>query len=122
MSTLHYVYQPAALDIAATFFSNSILWFIAGFLVIVIGWIIDAYMDESETLYRYLSTPFFLIAAGLLVWGCSQYILNMNDVVKAFMGLGEAIVLAIVVSYIGVQLAKQVRRVTQYRTVEVIDF
>lgn len=121
-SSLGDVLQPGILDLGAQFFSHSILWFIGGFLAIVVGWIIDAYMEESEALYRYLSTPFFLIAAGLLVWGSSQYILQMNDAFEAFKSLGIAIVLAIVVSYIGVQLAKQVRRITQYRTVEVIDF
>jgi putative membrane protein len=104
------------------FFSHSIWWFIAGFLAIVVGWIVDAYMEESEALYRYMSTPFFLLAAGLLVWGSSEYILNMSDAVLAFKSLGIAIVLAIVVSYVGVQFAKQIKRITQYRTVEVIDF
>ena len=79
-------------------------------------------MDENEALYKYLSTPFFLIAAGLLIWGCSQYILNINDAVRAFTSLGEGIVLAIIVSYVGVLFAKQVKRITQYRTVETIDF
>jgi putative membrane protein len=110
------------IDLSAVFFSHSIWWFIAGFLAIVVGWIVDAYMEESEALYRYMSTPFFLLAAGLLVWGSSEYILNMSDAVLAFKSLGIAIVLAIVVSYVGVQFAKQIKRITQYRTVEVIDF
>ena len=121
-SSTHYTIQPGYIDLGAKFFSNSIPWFIAGFMAIVIGWIIDAYMDDNEALYKYLSTPFFLVAAGLLIWGCSQYILNINDAVRAFTSLGEGIVLAIIVSYVGVLFAKQVKRITQYRTVETIDF
>ncbi len=107
---------------SAIFVSHSVLWFIAAFLAIVIGWIADAYMDESDTLYRYLSTPFFLLAAGLLIWGSAQYIINMSNTYEAFKNLGIAIVIAVVVSYIGVEFANQIRKVMQYRTIEIIDF
>jgi len=116
------VFPPGILDYCALFIENSVLWFIAASLAVVIGWVVDAYMDESETLYRYLSTPFFLLAAGLLIWGSSQYIINMSNTWIAFQNLGIAIVLAIVVSFVGVQFANQIRQVLQYRTVEVIDF
>ncbi len=113
---------PGLLDYCALFVQSSVLWFIAAFLAIVIGWIVDAYMDESDTLYRYISTPFFLMSAGLLIWGSAQYIINMSSAVLAFQNLGIAIVLAVVVSYIGVQFASQVRQVMKYRTIETIDF
>jgi len=116
------VLSPGLLDYAAIFVSHSILWFIAAFLSIVIGWIVDAYADESDTLYRYLSTPFFLLAGGLLIWGSAQYILHMSDTVRAFESLAISIVLAVIVSYVGVQFASQIRQIMQYRTVEVIDF
>ncbi len=116
------VLSPGLLDYAAIFVSHSILWFIAAFLAIVIGWIVDAYADESDTLYRYLSTPFFLLAGGLLIWGSSQYILHMSNTVQAFESLVISIVLAVIVSYVGVQFANQIRQIMQYRTVEVIDF
>lgn len=113
---------PGLLDLSALFIDHSIWWFVVACLAIIIGWIIDAYMDESDALYRYLSTPFFLVSAGLLVWGSSEYIINMSDPFMAFRGLGIAIIVAVVVSYIGVQFANQIRRIMQYRTVEVIDF
>ncbi len=116
------VLSPGLLDLSAIFVSHSVLWFIAAFLAIVIGWIADAYMDESDTLYRYLSTPFFLLAAGLLIWGSAQYIINMSNTYEAFKNLGIAIVVAVFVSYIGVEFANQIRKVMQYRTIEVIDF
>jgi putative membrane protein len=116
------VLSPGLLDYSAIFVSHSILWFIAAFLAIVIGWIVDAYLDESDTLYRYLPTPFFLLAAGLLIWGSSQYIIHMSNAWLAFQSLGISIVLAVVVSFIGVQFANQIKQIMQYRTVEVIDF
>ena len=116
------VYAPGLLELSALFIDRAIWWFIAAFMAIVIGWIVDAYMDESDALYRYLSAPFFLVAAGLLIWGSSEYIINMGETVRAFEGLGLAIAAAVVVSYIGVQLASQVRKIMQYRTVETIDF
>lgn len=128
---------PGWLGLAALFVDRSILWFIAALLAIVIGWIIDAYMDESDALYRYLSAPFFLIASGLLIWGSSEYYLNMDNAkfivpyinlgfipmgLISFLNLGIMMVLAVVVSWVGVQLAKQIQQIMQYRTVEVIDF
>ncbi|AFC99446.1 putative membrane protein [Methanocella conradii HZ254] len=122
---------------AALFVDYSILWFIAALLSVVTGWIIDAYMDESDTLYRYLAAPFFLIAAGLLIWGSAEYYLKMNnakfivpyinlDFIPAglisFLNLGITITSAVVISWIGVRLANQVRQIMQYRTVETIDF
>ncbi|WP_230741323.1 DUF373 family protein [Methanooceanicella nereidis] len=114
---------PGYIDLAAIFFNSSIWWFVGAFLAIVIGWIIDAYMDEDESLYRYLATPFFLIAAGLLVWGGTNYIIDMSIAWDmATKNLGLSILGAVIISYVGVQFANYVRRITQYRTVEVIDF
>lgn len=116
--------QPGFIMLAALFFNKAILWFVVALLAIVLGWIIDAYSEESETLYRYLATPFFLIAMGTLVWGGTQYILQMQDTMypTALKDLGLSIIASVAVSYVGVQFAKYVRRVTQYRTVESIDF
>jgi putative membrane protein len=128
---------PGVLGLAALFVDYSIIWFVAALLAIVIGWIIDTYMDESDALYRYMAAPFFLIAAGLLIWGSSEYYIKMNnakfivpyinlDVIPAglisFLNLGVTIVLAVVVSWIGVRLANQIRQIMQSRIVEVIDF
>jgi hypothetical protein len=46
----------------------------------------------------------------------------MSNTVQAFESLVISIVLAVIVSYVGVQFANQVRQIMQYRTVEVIDF
>ena len=111
------------LMMAAWFFNAAIWWFVASMLAIVIGWIIDAYTEESETLYRYLATPFFLIAMGTLVWGGTDYMIKMQSATStALQHLGIAILAAVIVSYVGVQLSKYVRKISQYRTVEVIDF
>ncbi len=121
----------------ALFVDYSIWWFIAALLAIVIGWIIDAYMDESDALYRYLSTPFFLVSAGLLIWGSSAYYIHMDNAnfilpyvnldfiptgLISLLNLGVMIVLAVAVSWVGVRLANQIRQIMQYRTVETIDF
>ncbi len=115
--------QPGLINLAAIFFNSAIWWFVAGLLAVVIGWIIDAYTEDNESLHKYLATPFFLIAMGMLVWGGTQYVLNMQDrMPDALKSLGVAIVVAVAVSYLGVTLARYVRRLTQYRVVEVIDF
>lgn len=109
--------------LAAQFFNSAILWFVASLLAIVIGWIIDAYTEESEVLYRYLATPFFLIAMGMMVWGGTEYIILMQEnMTTALQYLAVSIPIAIIVSYVGVQFSKYVRKISQYRTVEVIDF
>jgi hypothetical protein len=41
---------------------------------------------------------------------------------EALKSLGLAILVAVVVSYLGVTFAKYVRNLNQYRVVEVIDF
>lgn len=110
-------------DIAAYFFNASIWWFTAAFMSIVIGWIVDAYMDENDSLYRYLATPFFLIAAGMLVWGGTTYVLNMQaDMTGALKNLGISILVSVIVSYLGVHFSNYIKRINQYRTVESIDF
>ena len=117
------VSQPGIITLGAVFFNSAIWWFVAALLAIVIGWIVDAYSEESEALYKYLATPFFLIAMGTLVWGGTSYILEMQDKMpEAVKSLGIGIVAAIVVSFIGVQFSRYVRNLTQYRTVEIIDF
>jgi putative membrane protein len=115
--------QPGIINLAAIFFNSAIWWFVAGLLAVVVGWIIDAYTEDSESLHKYLATPFFLVAMGMLVWGGTQYILDMQDrMPEALKSLGLAILAAVVVSYLGVTVAKYVRNLTQYRVVEVIDF
>jgi putative membrane protein len=115
--------QPGIINLAAIFFNSAIWWFVVGLLAVVIGWIIDAYTEDSESLHKYLATPFFLVAMGMLVWGGTQYILDMQDrMSSALQSLGIAIVVAVVVSYLGVTVARYVRNLTQYRVVEVIDF
>ncbi|OPY30045.1 MAG: hypothetical protein A4E28_00543 [Methanocella sp. PtaU1.Bin125] len=115
--------QPGIITLGAVFFNSAIWWFVAALLAIVIGWIVDAYSEESEALYKYLATPFFLIAMGTLVWGGTSYILEMQGrMPEAVKSLGIGIAAAIVVSFIGVQFSRYVRNLTQYRTVEIIDF
>ena len=129
--------NPGVLDFGALFIDHSVWWFVLALMAIAIGWIIDAYMDESEALYRYLSTPFFLLAAGLLVWGSSEYYLNMDnpgqsipflgslsipDQFIPFVNLGITIIIAVIVSYVGVRFANEIRKVMQSRSIEVIDF
>ncbi|HMK45194.1 MAG TPA: DUF373 family protein, partial [Methanocella sp.] len=107
--------------LAAVFFQAAIGWFVIALMAIVIGWIIDAYTEESETLYKYLATPFFLIAMGILIWGSASYILN-NQFGSALQYLGFEILASIIISYVGVQFANYVRKIYQYRTVEIIEF
>jgi putative membrane protein len=115
--------QPGIINLAAIFFNSAIWWFVVGLLAVVVGWIIDAYTEDSESLHKYLATPFFLVATGMLVWGGTQYILNMQDQMSAALqSLVIAILVAVVVSYVGVAFARYVRSLTQYRVVEVIDF
>jgi putative membrane protein len=120
---IHATSQPGMITLAALFFNAAILWFVLALLAVVIGWIIDAWSEESESLYRYLATPFFLVAMGTLVWGSTRYILDMQEhMPDALRSLGIGIVAAVVVSFIGVQFSRYVRNLTQYRTVEIIDF
>jgi putative membrane protein len=115
--------QPGIINLAAVFFNSAIWWFVVALLAVVIGWIIDAYTEDSESLHKYLATPFFLVAMGTLVWGGTQYILDMQDKMpEALKSLGIAILVAVVVSYLGVTFARYVRNLNQYRVVEVIDF
>ncbi len=115
--------QPGIITLAARFFNAAILWFVVALLAVVIGMIVDAYTEDSETLHRYLATPFFIVAMGTLVWGGTQYILQMQDhMTNALRDLGIGIVVAVIVSYVGVAFSRYVRNITQYRSVEAIDF
>lgn len=115
--------QPGVITLTAKFFNSAIWLFVVALLAVVIGWIIDAYTEDSESLHKYLATPFFLVAMGMLVWGGTEYILDMQErMPEALQSLGIAIIAAVVVSYLGVTFARYVRNLTRYRVVEVIDF
>lgn len=115
--------SPGVVNLVAVFFNSAIWWFVIALLAVVVGWIIDAYTEDSESLHKYMATPFFLIAVGLLVWGGTRYILDMqNSMPEALKSLVFAILGAVVVSYLGVTFAKYVRTLTEYRVVEIIDF
>ena len=115
--------QPGVITLMARFFNASILWFVIALLAVVIGMIVDSYTEDSETLHKYLATPFFIVAMGTLVWGGTQYILQMQDhMTNALRDLGIGIIVAVIVSYIGVAFSRYVRNISQYRSVEAIDF
>ncbi len=74
-----YYTQPVPLglvNLTMIFIKTSIWWYVAAGEFIALGWIVDNYFEKDRAIYRHLSTPFLILATGLLLWGASGYLLS----------------------------------------------
>ncbi|WP_457591569.1 DUF373 family protein [Geoglobus sp.] len=74
--------QPVAVGaifLITSFVYGSLWWFVTAGISIIIGKILDAFI-EKKPVTRYISMIFLLIAAGLIIWGGSVYIISSTDV------------------------------------------
>jgi len=95
-----------------TFINASVWWFIAGGLLSGIGKLVDAYLS-GERIWRYWVLPFFLSAAGLILWGGSEYVLSVNELgftMNAIRNLLVCIIGAVIVASIGAGISTYVRK------------
>jgi putative membrane protein len=62
-----------------SFLYGSLGWFTASALIVAIGKVIDAYMNDPASLQRVVVLPFFVIAIGLIAYGASVYTLSVSN-------------------------------------------
>ncbi|MDD1725703.1 MAG: DUF373 family protein [Euryarchaeota archaeon] len=62
--------------LAAVFINTAVWWFVAAGVILTIGRIIDAYLNDAK--WRYVEIPFFIFSTGLMLWSASILILALG--------------------------------------------
>ncbi|MDD1667482.1 MAG: DUF373 family protein [Methanomicrobiales archaeon] len=62
-----------------SFLYGSLGWFTASALIVAIGKVIDAWMNDPASLPRVVVLPFFVVAIGLIAYGASVYTLSVSN-------------------------------------------
>jgi len=62
-----------------SFLYGSIGWFAASALIVTIGKVIDAYLNDPAALQKTVVLPFFVGAIGLIAYGASVYTLSVSN-------------------------------------------
>ncbi len=70
--------KPGVLILVISFIYSSLWWVISAGVSIIIGRAFDAFI-ERKSVIRYFSMACLLIAAGLIIWGGSVFILSTTD-------------------------------------------
>ncbi len=70
--------KPGALILIVSFVYSSLWWLISAGVSIIIGRAFDAFI-EHKSILRYFSMIFLLVAAGLIIWGGSVFILSTTE-------------------------------------------
>ncbi len=63
---------------AAVFINTAVWWFVAAGVILTIGRIIDAYLNDAKHAWRYVEIPFFIFSTGLMLWSASILILALG--------------------------------------------
>ena len=102
--------EAKGLLVIVVFINASIWWFVASGLFSWVGRIIDAYLSK-ERVGRYWVLPFFLSAAGVILWGGSACALLLSQGFRsvAIQYLMLSIVGAVIIAFIGVGLSTYIK-------------
>jgi putative membrane protein len=63
---------------AAVFINTAAWWFVAAGVIATIGRVIDAYLNDTKHVWRYVEFPFFIFSTGLILWSASILILALG--------------------------------------------
>ncbi|MGZ4862876.1 MAG: DUF373 family protein [Halobacteriota archaeon] len=63
---------------AAVFINTAAWWFVAAGVIATIGRVIDAYLNDTKHVWRYVEFPFFILSTGLILWSASILILALG--------------------------------------------
>jgi putative membrane protein len=103
-----------------SFLYGSIGWFTASGLIITIGKVIDAYLNDPPSLPRTIVLPFFVGAIGLIAAGASVYTLSVSNLITFPVTPGQgsqyitlAVVGGLLVAFVGVYIQTVVGRWTR---------
>ena len=102
--------EAQGLLLIAIFINASVWWFIASGLLSWVGRIIDSYLSKDRV-GRYWVLPFFLLAAGVILWGGSAGALLLSQGFRsaALQYIVISIVGAVIIAFIGVALSAYIK-------------
>jgi putative membrane protein len=105
---------PGYFMLIMIFLHESIWWYIVAALCVNLGKIMDMYLEGMRDA-RSVSSVFFLIATGLVIWSASGFILASNSNLKFGIGMVESIqylaisaIVAILITLVGVNVSKRI--------------
>ncbi len=104
--------EPRGIMIFITFINASVWWVVASGLLAVTGKIVDAYLSDGRA-RQYLTLPFFISSAGLLLWAGSEYILKLKEygfLAEELLLLVIYIICAIIIALMGVGLSTYIKK------------
>ncbi|MDD1677594.1 MAG: DUF373 family protein [Methanomicrobiales archaeon] len=103
--------------IVVTFIYGSVVWFVLSGLILSIGRIIDAYLNEPGSLGKVIVLPFFIGAIGIVAFGASVYTLSISSVPDFPQEIGDgvqylafALVGGLVCAFVGVYIQSLIKR------------
>ncbi|NYT00625.1 MAG: DUF373 family protein [Methanocellales archaeon] len=102
--------ESQGLLLIVIFINASVWWFVASGLLSWVGRIIDSYLSK-ERVGRYWVLPFFLSAAGVILWGGSACAILLSQGFRsaAIQYLMISIVGAVIIAFIGVGLSAYIK-------------
>jgi len=116
---------------AAVFINTAAWWFVAAGVIATIGRVIDAYLNDTKHVWRYVEYPFFMLSTGLILWSASILILALGgkpvpvlnpadilviqtsrsiEIITGFQLLMFSVAGAIVIALIGIAISTLVKR------------
>jgi putative membrane protein len=105
---------PGYFTLIMIFLYESIWWYMAAALCVILGRIMDMYLEGIRDA-RTISYLFFIVATGLIIWSASSFILASDanlafgiGVVESVQKLAISAIGAILITVVGVNISKRI--------------
>ena len=105
-----------------SFLYGSIGWFTASAIVLSVGKVIDAWLNDPAALPRIIVLPFFIGAIGLIAYGASVYTLSVSNLLtfpytpsQGSQLITLSVVVGFLVALVGVYIQSAIGRWTKVR-------
>lgn len=105
-----------------SFLYGSIGWFTASAIVLSVGKVIDAWLNDPAALPRIVVLPFFIGAIGLIAYGASVYTLSVSNLLtfpytpsQGSQLITLSVVVGFLVALVGVYIQSAIGRWTKVR-------
>lgn len=84
--------------LAVAFIYGSVGWLTAAGLIMSLGRLIDAYLNEPQALKRVIAVPFFVLAIGSIAYGASIYSLAISSLYEFPISMDSALLYMVILT------------------------
>jgi putative membrane protein len=110
----HEPISPGYFQLVMIYLYESIWWYVAAALCVNMGKIMDMYLEGIRDA-RTISSLFFVLATGLIIWSASRVILANDPGLNFGIGMAESVqylaisaIVAILITVVGVNISKRI--------------